>query len=115
MLFELNKTIALPGVYSLRFTVTDCWTISCAVLAENDPTLHDTERLTLDTVTIHRGGELNEEETEFIEGSEETLEEFAARAINECKAFAIATVDDHVEAQKLAACVFKSLADHDQA
>ena len=95
----MKDFINLGEGYSLELEVADAFNIKFRVLKESDPTLISTEAVVVNSHRACRNFELDEGGEEF--SMIENLQDFASRAIQEGKEFAVVAVNEHKEAMKL--------------
>ncbi len=87
--------------FILEFIVVDAFTIHVVLLTDKDPTMVDTDYITISSEDFYRSGEVNEKSGNVVEGSIETFGEFAGRTFEESLEWAIGEIGEHNEANKL--------------
>jgi hypothetical protein len=92
---------ALAKGYILEFIVVDAFTIHCVLQTDKDPTMVATDYINITSEDFHRGGEVNEDTGELVEGSLEEFGEFAGRTYEESVEWALEEILEQNEANKL--------------
>ncbi len=87
--------------YILEFIVVDAFTIHVVLLTDKDPTLVATDYISIASEDFHRGGEVDEDSGEVVEGSLEEFGEFAGRTYSESVEWAIEEIVEFNEASTL--------------
>ncbi|KKN46610.1 hypothetical protein LCGC14_0671150 [marine sediment metagenome] len=87
--------------YILEFIVVDAFTIHTMLLTDKDPTLVATDFINIASEDFHRGGEIDKDSGEIVEGSLEEFGEFAGRIYTESVEWAIAEIVEFNEANML--------------
>ncbi len=87
--------------FILEFIVVDAFTIHTMLMTGKDPTLVATDFINIASEDFHRGGEIDKNSGEIVEGSLEEFGEFAGRIYTESVEWAIAEIVEFNEANML--------------
>ncbi len=87
--------------FILEFIVVDAFTIHVVLLTDKDPTMVNTDYINIASEDFHRGGEVDEESGEIVEGSLEEFGEFAGRTYDESVGWALEEIGEFNEATTL--------------
>lgn len=91
--------------FILEYIVVDTFTIHVVLLTDKDPTLVSTDYIGIASEDFHRGGEVDEDSGDVVEGSLEEFGEFAGRIYAESVEWAIEEIEEFNDANTLVAAL----------
>jgi len=96
------KVIWTGNGFGIEFVVVDPWCINLFLLLEKDPTLTDTDQITIASNSIYREGDFDDDKEEIIPGTEESMRAFAERARQEALEWAEVVIAEYKQSEDLA-------------